>query len=87
MEEVASHVGLSASYFSRLFKQATGKNYSEYLISSKLQACCNELLLTNHSVQEIADSLDICNGTYLSNLFKKTYGESPREYRKHHKKQ
>lgn len=86
MEEVASHVGLSTSHFSRLFKQVTGKNYSEYLITFKLQACRNELVLTNHSIQEIADSLGMCNGNYLSNLFKKAYGISPREYRKQHKK-
>lgn len=87
MEEVASHVGLSTSYFSRLFKQVTGKNYSEYLMSFKLQSCRNQLVLTDLSIQEIADSLGMCNGNYLSNLFKKAYGESPREYRKHHKKQ
>ena len=82
MVEVASHVGLSTSYFSRLFKQITGKNYSAYLLTCKLQACRTQLLFTDHSIQEIADSLGMCNGNYLSNLFKKTYGESPREYRK-----
>lgn len=86
IEEVAKHVGLSTSYFSRLFKKVTNTNYSEYLILSKLQSCRNQLVLTDNTIQEIADSINMCNANYLSNLFKKYYGSSPREYRKMHKK-
>ena len=43
--------------------------------------------LKDEDIKEIADSIGMCNANYLSNLFKRYYGQSPREYRKFHKNQ
>ena len=83
MEEVAAYVGLTPAYFSRLFKQTTGSTYSEYLLLVKLQASRILLMQTDLSIEEIAARIGICNGNYLSNLFKKYYRETPGQFRKH----
>lgn len=83
MEEVAAYVGLTPSHFSRLFKKTTGSTYSEYLLLTKMQACRFLLMQTNLPLEEIAARIGICNGNYLSNLFKKYYHETPGQFRKH----
>ncbi|MBP3887099.1 MAG: helix-turn-helix transcriptional regulator [Cellulosilyticum sp.] len=83
MEAVASYVGLTPSYFSRLFKKSTGKTFSEYVLFLRLQSSRILLMQTDLSVQQIAEQIGLCNGNYLSNLFKKYYLESPSEFRKH----
>lgn len=83
MEDVADYVGLTPSYFSRLFKKTTGSTFSEYLLLFKLQISRVLLMQTTLTIEEIAAQIGLCNGNYLSNLFKKYYKETPTQFRKH----
>lgn len=83
MEDVCKYIGLTPSYFSKLFKDTIGTTYSEYVILTRLQCCRIMLMQTDLSVQEIAEKSGLCNGNYLSTLFKKYYHETPREFRNH----
>lgn len=80
--EVAAHVGLTPSHFSRLFKNMTGRTYSQYLTLIKLQHCRFLLMRTNLSIDEIASRTGFCNGNYLNNVFKNFYHETPNFFRK-----
>lgn len=82
IEEVAAHVSLSASHFSRLFKNVTGASFTDYLTDVRLQHAQILLAASNLSINEIAGRIGISNGNYLCTLFKKKYGLAPSEYRK-----
>jgi len=82
IEEVATHVSLSASHFSRLFKNVTGASFTDYLTDVRLQHAQILLASSSLSIHEIAGRIGISNGNYLCTLFKKKYGLAPSEYRK-----
>lgn len=82
IEEVAAHVSLSASHFSRLFKNVTGASFTDFLTDVRLQHAQILLAASNLSINEIAGRIGIGNGNYLCTLFKKKYGLAPSEYRK-----
>ena len=82
LEEVAAIVNLSPSYLSKKFHQTTGKTLREYLNSERLKHAAKELIGTSHSITEIAINSGFSDGNYFKDVFKKTFGCSPREYRK-----
>ncbi|HOV41306.1 MAG TPA: helix-turn-helix transcriptional regulator, partial [Oscillospiraceae bacterium] len=69
-------------YMSKLIKNNTGMNLTEILTSLKMENSKKLLSSTNMSIFQIAE----CNGyespDHFSRTFKKTYGISPRQYRK-----
>lgn len=82
LEEVASMVNLSPSYLSKKFHKAVGKTISEYLNSERLKHATLELISTNHTITEIALNNGFSDANYFKDVFKKTFGSSPRDYRK-----
>lgn len=82
VEEVAAHVSLSASHFSRLFKSVTGASYTDYLTDVRLQHTQILLATSSLSINEIASKIGVNNGNYLCTIFKKRFGITPSEYRK-----
>ena len=82
MEELADKCDMSYYAFSRFFKQATGKGFSEHLLDTRLSYAQKALLSEGSSVSEIAA---ICGFEYVSYFikkFKQKYGVTPLEYRK-----
>lgn len=82
MEAISKHVGLSPAYFSKLFKKEMNTTYSDYLLLIRLQKSRVLLMQTTLSISDIADHVGLCNGNYLSTLFKKYYHETPLQFRK-----
>ena len=82
LDMLAEQAALSPSYFSRLFRQATGYPPVEYFIRLKMQKACELLEITSMSVQEISDFLGYSNPYYFSRLFKKIIGTPPSVYRR-----
>lgn len=80
LETVADYVHLNHIYFSRLFKQITGENYSDYLLNIRISKAC-ELLATNMKIYEISSAVGYKNVKYFSEIFKKRIGVLPSEYR------
>lgn len=81
INELSKEFGYSESYISRIFKNASGIGFKEYVILQRLKNA--ELLLrtTNHSVQEIAISCGFNDSNYFSTIFRKKHGMSPSKYR------
>lgn len=76
---VAREVGLSVSYFSKLFKEETGLSYSVYL--NKVRVCVSkELLKKNIPIVEVASTVGFNDQSYFSRVFKKIEGISPGKY-------
>src|SRR5690606_28838419 len=79
IDELADHLGISASYFSLLFKQHYGSTFVEYLTAERMEIAKSMLLLTDKSVTEIGRSVGYAERRYFSKVFQKCTGEIPSE--------
>ncbi|ACL70286.1 PocR ligand-binding domain-containing protein [Halothermothrix orenii] len=80
LNEVADEVGLSAAYFSKLFKEELGLTYTEYLNKVRIEAS-KELLKQGCSLASIAQTVGFNDQSYFSKVFKKMEGLSPGKWR------
>lgn len=81
IEDIAINVGLSYSWFRKLFKQYTGFSPANYIQEIRIQK--SKELLTNSSMtsQEIAFEVGFETPYYFCITFKKKTGVSPIKYR------
>lgn len=82
INEVAVRTFLSRSYFSRLFKDVTGQNFSVYLQNLRISEACTLLKTTDKKVTEILSDVGFRDIKNFNRLFKKITGKTPGEYRK-----
>ncbi|MFB5673755.1 helix-turn-helix domain-containing protein [Paenibacillus terreus] len=81
LDEVAAHLHLNASYFSRLFKKEMGMTFIEYVTRMKVERAKELLDHTGHTVGEICEQLGYDNQSYFIKTFKVHTGATPAEYR------
>ncbi|MEH7081245.1 response regulator [Neobacillus drentensis] len=81
LEEVAGHLFLNQSYFSRLFKKEMGETFVEYVTKMKITRAKELLEQTTDSVGKICERLGYDNQSYFIKLFKNHVGFTPIEYR------
>ena len=82
LETLARTAGLSPSYFSRRFKLVTGMRTMEYINYIRLTKASQELLSTDHTITEVAMHSGFSDSNYFKDSFRRSYGLSPRAYRK-----
>jgi AraC-like DNA-binding protein len=82
INEVAMHTFLSPSYLSKLFKEDTGRSFSEYLQNIRISAACDLLKTTDKKIIDIMMDVGLKDIKHFNRLFKKVTGMTPREYRK-----
>lgn len=78
---VAKAVNTSTFYFCKMFKKATGINFTEYVSRVRIEKSKNLLLNPNLRVSEIAYEVGFQSLTHFNRVFKKIVGQSPTEYR------
>jgi AraC-like DNA-binding protein/ligand-binding sensor protein len=78
---VAKAVNTSTFYFCKMFKKATGINFTDYLSRVRIEKSKNLLLNPNLRVSEIAYEVGFQSLTHFNRVFKKILGQSPTEYR------
>lgn len=81
LEEVASYVNLSPSYFSRKFRRVTGVTFKEYVNYIRIRQASQMLLTTDESVTKIAVSCGFNSSNYFKDCFHRINGVSPRTFR------
>jgi two-component system response regulator YesN len=81
LNEVASHVNLSASHFSVIFSQEAGQTFKEYLIESRINKAKELLRMTSLRSADIAYQVGYSDPHYFSSVFKKNTGFTPMEFR------
>ncbi len=79
--QVAKAVNTSTFYFCKMFKKATGLNFTEYLSRVRVEKAKNLLLNPNLRVSEIAYEVGFQSLTHFNRVFKRIVGRSPSEYR------
>ncbi|WP_172455619.1 helix-turn-helix domain-containing protein [Paenibacillus sp. BIHB 4019] len=80
VNQCASHVYLSGSYFASLFKKVTGKRFSQYVTELKINKA-KQMLVGGNTIQDIASALGYEERRNFSDMFKKMTGMTPSEYR------
>lgn len=84
LDMVATKIGISPFYLSRLIKQIKGIAFVEYLTDVRIRKAKVIALETELSIAEIAFKCGYSNISYFYKVFKKATGETIGEYRKNH---
>jgi two-component system response regulator YesN len=84
VEEAATHVGLSTSYFSLLFKQTYNETFIEYVTRERMEKAKSLLADTMKSIAQIAKEVGYAERRYFTKVFMKYTGENPTDYRGKH---
>lgn len=82
ISRVCKEIHLSPSYFSSIFKKATGTTFIQFLTEYRLQKAKEMLKYTSLKTYEIAEKTGYLDPQYFSTLFKKQFNKTPSEYRK-----
>ncbi len=80
LTEVANHVYLSPSYFSKIFKKELGSSFNTYLNELRVEQG-KKLLLSDMRIADIATSVGMDGQSYFTKVFKKVTGMTPNTYR------
>jgi AraC-like DNA-binding protein len=78
---VAKAVNTSTFHFCKIFKKATGLNFTEYVSRVRVEKARNLLLNPNLRISEIAYEVGFQSLTHFNRVFKKITGQSPTDYR------
>jgi AraC-like DNA-binding protein len=81
LQEVAKKAGMAPNYFHRKFKTAFEISPYIYMLQKRMDKAKNLLLITSHSIKEIAVMSGYANEFYFSKTFKKFTGSNPRDFR------
>lgn len=84
LDYLADQIGFSKYHFSRLFKQYTGYNFSDYLCFRRITAAEELLSDPNLSITEVAMGSGFASISTFNRIFKLKKGFTPSEYRKKH---
>ncbi len=82
LNSLAEKYHFSVGYLSRMIKKETGYSFSEILNSIRLTAAVELLADETIKISHIGDRVGFSDQKYFSQVFKKTFGMSPGEYRK-----
>lgn len=82
--ELASAMGLNASYLSSLFKKETGRSISDYIRHQRVKAAEHMLRYSDHTLTEISAILSFSTPSHFSDVFNRQTGMTPSEYRRKH---
>lgn len=81
LEKLANEAGMSSSHFSAVFRDLIGKSPIDYLLNVRITKA-KQLLCDGISVTKVSELTGFSDIYYFSNVFKKTEGESPAEFKR-----
>jgi len=82
LDEVAQKVGLSSSYFSKIFKKEVGSNFNTYMNTVRISKSIKLLLYEDLELVNIATLVGFEDQSYFTKVFKNMTGISPHSFRK-----
>lgn len=81
LNDVAEAINMSYFYFSRLFKESTGKSFSDYLTEFRIDKSIELMKDDELSIKQISYDIGYNDPNYFSKIFKKLKGITPTDYR------
>ena len=82
LNSLADNMNLSSGYLSSLFKSLFGIPFQDYLNNIRMEKAKLLLLTTELKNYEISDQIGFDNVYYFNSKFKKTFGVTPKEFKK-----
>ena len=79
--DIAGRFFMNTSYFSKLFNEQMGCNFSNYVIDLRIKKAKIMLTQTNMKLYDIADAVGYTNVQYFSTIFKEKEGLTPSAFR------
>ncbi len=84
LDTLASHAGLSRFHFLRLFRAMTGQTPRQFVIATRLRVAGTLLRTTRTPITEVSLEAGFGDLAHFTTSFTRTFGVSPRAYRKRH---
>jgi AraC-like DNA-binding protein/ligand-binding sensor protein len=81
LSEAARSVNMSAFYFCKMFRQATGLTFTDYLARIRVEKVKNLLLDPHKRISEAAFTAGFQSLSQFNRVFRKVAGEAPTAYR------
>ena len=81
LKQVATAVNTSAFYFCKMFKQATGLTFTEYLARTRIEKVKNLLLNPHKRISEVAYETGFQSLSQFNRVFRRVTGEAPTTWR------
>lgn len=81
LTDISKQLNAHPAYMSRLFKEETQQNFSDYLCDKRIKHACQLLVTSGHTVKDVAELCGYDNYSYFFKVFKKHLGVTPKEYR------
>jgi len=85
LESTAKMIYMNPYYFSTYFKKHTGTNFKDYLTKIRMEKAVEILRTENVKTYQLAEMVGFGDAKYFSELFKRTYGKTPKEFRQYKK--
>jgi AraC-like DNA-binding protein len=82
LEEVAEHLAMQPTYFSKFFRQATGRRFVEFVNSLRITRACDLLAHSDLPITEICFDVGFTNISNFNRRFQALKGMTPSDYRK-----
>jgi two-component system, response regulator YesN len=82
-KSIADTLSLSTNYIRRMFREEFGKSVADQITEYRINECKRQLILESCSVKELYGEVGFTSYNYFFELFKKTTGMTPIEYRRY----
>ncbi|CAG7620563.1 HTH-type transcriptional regulator YesS [Paenibacillus solanacearum] len=82
LQMAADRFGMSVSYLSKLFKDESGLNFSEYVLELRMNKAREWLEHTDLPIKQIAEKSGYASVQNFNRMFKQRYNLPPGEYRR-----
>lgn len=85
LAELANNACVSAGHFSRVFKQLTGMNVTDYVNAKRVARAKDLLLAADDTIETIAQACGYQGMRHFYHVFKRLTGVTPKTYRREKK--
>lgn len=83
--QIAENMRVSEYYLLHLFKAVTGTTIISFRNEYRLMRAKRMLIETDETISDIAQQVGFCTSAYFTEIFSRSEGIPPTEYRKYHK--
>ncbi len=81
LQDMSAYVGMSKSYFYRVFLREMGESPVEYFNRLKVQKACDYIMYSDMNIVQIAHTVGFSDPYYFSRVFSRIMGVPPTRFR------
>lgn len=82
LEDIAHSIYMSPNYISKIFKERTKQNLSDFLLQVRMENAARQLFDLRNKIYEVSEKVGYKYVKNFSRAFRDYFGVSPREYRR-----